>query len=204
MNNPRLLIAAAMAVCSITGVARADELANVRGCLYSAFHGRHLACFDSRVAKLSTEQRSDDAKALGIQRETAALLDRQGTDLPASTEQQDYVLDCGDNEFFRRHADCFDRRIVKIPAEQRRGLDANFRETLAGLDRSESDYYRQDFGATAAIGMTAEQVKRLWGPPNHINRTATSSLVREQWVYDDGYLYFDDNRLIAIQTRGAR
>lgn len=52
------------------------------------------------------------------------------------------------------------------------------------------------------IGMTKEQVTKQtnWGKPYDINRTTTSAGSREQWVYPSGrYLYFDGNRLTAIQ-----
>ena len=60
------------------------------------------------------------------------------------------------------------------------------------------------------IGMTPNQVinDTSWGAPKKINRTTTSSGVREQWVYDHcgysrcygGYLYFTNGVLTAIQN----
>jgi len=50
------------------------------------------------------------------------------------------------------------------------------------------------------IGMTAEQARAAWGAPSDINRTTYSFGVREQWVYDGGYLYFEDGVLTAIQN----
>ena len=54
-----------------------------------------------------------------------------------------------------------------------------------------------------SIGMTAEQVRKdsSWGSPDHINRTVTAVGERQQWVYPGGYLYFEDSKLVAIQTR---
>lgn len=51
------------------------------------------------------------------------------------------------------------------------------------------------------IGMTREQVEEsLWGKPNKINRTVTSSTVKEQWVYGSGqYLYFTDGIMTSFQ-----
>jgi hypothetical protein len=67
----------------------------------------------------------------------------------------------------------------------------------------------------AAIGMTAEQVLHgtRWGKPHHVNRdTVAGNKVREQWVYtgrfedwlgsgQEGFLYFEDDVLVAIQNR---
>jgi hypothetical protein len=52
-----------------------------------------------------------------------------------------------------------------------------------------------------SIGMTAERVLlSSWGKPDDINRTTTSRGIREQWVYDGGYLYFQDGVLTSIQN----
>lgn len=50
------------------------------------------------------------------------------------------------------------------------------------------------------IGMTADQARAAWGTPNDINRSAYSFGVHEQWVYDGGYLYFEDGLLTSIQN----
>jgi len=50
------------------------------------------------------------------------------------------------------------------------------------------------------IGWSKEQCKLSWGDPNKINRTTTKFSVTEQWVYDGGYLYFEDGKLNAIQN----
>jgi hypothetical protein len=54
----------------------------------------------------------------------------------------------------------------------------------------------------ARIGMTSRQVLEgtNWGKPERVNRTLTKLGVSEQWVYDGGYLYFDNGRLTAIQN----
>ena len=51
------------------------------------------------------------------------------------------------------------------------------------------------------IGMTRwAAMKSDWGMPKKINRTTTARGDHEQWVYGSGmYLYFDNNRLTAIQ-----
>lgn len=51
------------------------------------------------------------------------------------------------------------------------------------------------------IGMTQEDVvASQWGRPRQVNRTTTINGVREQWIYGNGYLYFDDGILTAIQN----
>lgn len=52
------------------------------------------------------------------------------------------------------------------------------------------------------VGMNAAQVlKSNWGKPEKINRTITSNVTHEQWVYGEhNYLYFENGVLTAIQN----
>lgn len=52
-----------------------------------------------------------------------------------------------------------------------------------------------------SVGMTKDDVlASSWGRPNKVNRTTTADTIREQWVYDGGYLYFRDGILTTIQN----
>lgn len=52
------------------------------------------------------------------------------------------------------------------------------------------------------IGMSKYKVINCgWGKPDKINRTTTAFSTSEQWVYKGGnYLYFEGDRLVAIQN----
>lgn len=50
-------------------------------------------------------------------------------------------------------------------------------------------------------GMSKEQVKLSWGSPKKINEDIHQGLLYEQWIYDNQYLYFDNEILKAIQSR---
>ena len=50
------------------------------------------------------------------------------------------------------------------------------------------------------IGMTKAMAIDAWGKPNDINKTITRYAVSEQWVYDGGYLYFENGKLTTIQN----
>lgn len=65
------------------------------------------------------------------------------------------------------------------------------------------------FGATNAnlilegkvrIGMTKAMCEESWGYPDDINKTIGSWGTHEQWVYGNSYLYFEGNKLTAIQN----
>ncbi|MBU1298414.1 MAG: hypothetical protein KKG06_00645 [Bacteroidetes bacterium] len=51
------------------------------------------------------------------------------------------------------------------------------------------------------IGMTKEQVRLAWGRPKKANEDIYQGSVREQWVYDSQYLYFENEKLTAMQNR---
>lgn len=50
-----------------------------------------------------------------------------------------------------------------------------------------------------AIGMNKAAAKLAWGIPKDINKTIVEGLVKEQWVYEKNYLYFENDVLVAIQ-----
>jgi hypothetical protein len=57
------------------------------------------------------------------------------------------------------------------------------------------------FNNRVLVGMNKLQATLAWGKPRTINRTVTAAGVSEQWVYSiKSYLYFEGDRLIAIQN----
>lgn len=55
--------------------------------------------------------------------------------------------------------------------------------------------------SSPSIGMTDDEVlETSWGKPKSINKTQTAYGVHEQWVYDRGYLYFENHYLVTIQS----
>lgn len=68
----------------------------------------------------------------------------------------------------------------------------------------EAERYKKKFGEeywddvvsrSLEKGMTKEMVRLINGLPNRINESFTSGVKREQWVYDDQYIYFKGSRL---------
>ena len=49
------------------------------------------------------------------------------------------------------------------------------------------------------LGMTCEQVKLSWGPPDDVHRTVGSWGVHEQWVYRSQYIYFENGVVTSWQ-----
>lgn len=50
------------------------------------------------------------------------------------------------------------------------------------------------------LGMTKAMCEESWGHPDDINRSIGSWGAHEQWVYGSSYLYFEGNKLTAIQN----
>lgn len=50
------------------------------------------------------------------------------------------------------------------------------------------------------IGMTKAMCEESWGAPDKINTTITSYGTSEQWVYGYNYVYFEGNKITAIQN----
>lgn len=51
-----------------------------------------------------------------------------------------------------------------------------------------------------AIGMTPDQAKASWGKPYKITETSFASGTREQWIYESGFLFFENGRLSSWQA----
>ena len=47
-----------------------------------------------------------------------------------------------------------------------------------------------------------EALKTCWGRPKFRRRVGVEGLMRDEWVYGEGrYLYFDNGKILAIQTQ---
>ena len=52
------------------------------------------------------------------------------------------------------------------------------------------------------IGMTSEEVKNsTWGSPKKVNKDTYSWGTTEQWVYNQGYIYFTNDKVTSISER---
>lgn len=83
--------------------------------------------------------------------------------------------------------------LVKTLVERRRALAAASDDVKAGKVK---------------VGMTAEEVRLSWGPPDRVHHSVAGSTSEEQWVYrgdvndpysTDQYLYFENGRLKGWQ-----
>ena len=69
------------------------------------------------------------------------------------------------------------------------------KENKSWEKRSRDEFLKDE----TKIGMNKSQVWALWGRPDDINRTESASGIREQWIYGDTVLYFDNGELTSWQ-----
>lgn len=99
-------------------------------------------------------------------------------------------------------------RLMKI--KQQKEKEEKEEKIREEEDRQHRSYLVNKYGKKNAeiilngevrIGFTKEMCREAWGEPSDINRTITRNRITEQWVYDyKNYLYFEGNRLAAIQN----
>ena len=110
--------------------------------------------------------------------------------------QKEYVLAWGALDECKQHMtdlralDLYKQLTIDVTNIQKRAIAAAERADKAAKKK-----------AGVVIGMSRQDaLDSSWGRPNKINRTVRASGTHEQWVYDGGYLYFEDDVLTAIQN----
>lgn len=87
-------------------------------------------------------------------------------------------------------------------------IDENGLLTITSIVNTKAETYKKISDSTEVplekveptIGMAADEVyNSTWGAPQKINRTDTLSGEREQWVYENGYIYFENGYVTSIQ-----
>jgi hypothetical protein len=98
-------------------------------------------------------------------------------------------------------------REAKARADQERArAKARAEEQRARIDAIRAQRWPKEvedavIQGKVMIGMTPQQVTLSVGKPMKVNRTIRASGSSEQWVYgQDDYLYFENGRLVTIQT----
>ncbi|MBN9410858.1 MAG: zinc ribbon domain-containing protein [Burkholderiales bacterium] len=91
-------------------------------------------------------------------------------------------------------------KVKKLPAQWPQPWGEAMLVVMAdyGVTQTHLDHIKT---GSAVVGMSPCGGIASWGRPESINRTTTSSTVREQWVYNlRSYLYFTNDKLTSIQN----
>jgi hypothetical protein len=111
-----------------------------------------------------------------------------------------------DNEgyIYKRHA-----VINKAPSNFARGIQSKpaVQETQPVQEQQQSrfSYLENKYGSNMAArltsgkiwkGMNSEMVRDSWGPAEKINRVISGNIIKEEWIYTNTWLYFENNTLV--------
>lgn len=133
-----------------------------------------------------------------------AILD-DGTRGYVMTSQAALMLTSEDPAAARKWAEDEKRRLIAAQKAERENARKAEQAAIEDAKKAAENAKKAAAECSArggiAIGMTASQVlSSCWGAPNHKNITMTASGSREQWIYSEGYVYFTDGIVTAIQT----
>jgi hypothetical protein len=168
-----------------------DPLTALVDCLsddrFLHLHLRHHECAVREEAKLSQSVREARAETIRRVLDTAAMADKNN-----ASEDESARWEAARKARAERHA--------QLKAIRN---DADLAEWVARYCTGHGE---------PRIGMTEMEVREstTWCLPSSINETVTAALISRQYVYrhdtagsgeHDGFLYFENDRLVAIQRR---
>jgi hypothetical protein len=111
-----------------------------------------------------------------------------------------------DNEgyIFKRHA-----VLDKMPLNTRQAIQtqAAIEQTQPAQEQQQSrfSYLENKYGSSMAArlmsgkiwkGMDAEMVADSWGTAEKINRVVNGNIIKEEWIFKNTWLYFENNTLV--------
>jgi hypothetical protein len=130
-------------------------------------------------------------------RDTVEVLDSDSTYLHVV-----YKVDEG--YIFKRHAVITETPLNIAPVSQDQQVMQE-EQPVQEQQVSRFTYLENKYGTNMAArlnagkiwkGMTAEMVRDSWGKPIRINRLIRNDVVKEEWIYGNTWLYFENNNLI--------
>ena len=105
---------------------------------------------------------------------------------------------------FKRQAD-----LDIVPSEQPQAVqpkqEVQEKQPVQEQQISRFTYLENKYGTNMAArlsagkiwkGMNSEMVKDSWGPAERINRVVDGNLIKEEWIFRNTWLYFENNVLV--------
>jgi hypothetical protein len=127
---------------------------------------------------------------------TVKVLDSDSTYLHVTFEDNDGYI-------FKRQAVIDKTPAVTVPDNQQPDIKAT--ETPKEEVMSRFSYLENKYGTNMAArlnagkiwkGMNSEMVKDSWGIADRTNRTISGNIIKEEWIYKNTWLYFENNTLV--------
>lgn len=167
-----------------------------------SFERRYIV--DGEPTKIISYQYFNSEKIIGDEKYSVGYFNAFENTLNCN---DDYTICTSDDENYSSTYNFYDDKIIlkrhnKNPASWE--LDyVDVEETYYKISNSiELPKERETLDGKPKIGMTTEEVlNSTWGKPKKINKDTYSWGVKEQWVYDNGYIYFKNGIVTSISER---
>ncbi len=119
------------------------------------------------------------------------------------------VFEENEGYIFKRHAVIDQKPVKQLTVTQperpvREGVTSQQQQQQQQQQVSRFAYLETKYGSSIAArltagkiwkGMTGEMVKDSWGSPQEINRVINGNVIKEEWIYNNTWLYIENNRL---------
>ena len=128
---------------------------------------------------------------------TVTVLDADSTYLHVTFEENEGFI-------LRRHAE-MDKTPVVITQTITSQQSVQKEQPSSEPPQSRFSYLESKYGSNMAArlmagkiwkGMNAEMVKDSWGTAEKINRGVSGNVVKEEWIFNNTWLYFENNTLV--------
>ena len=126
------------------------------------------------------------------------------TVLDADSTYLHVVFEENEGFIFNRHA-----VLHKIPVNTRKTFqsqpEVQQTQPIQEQEQSRFSYLENKYGSNMAArllsgkiwkGMNSEMVKDSWGISDKINRIVSGNIIKEEWIYRNTWLYFENNSLV--------
>jgi hypothetical protein len=126
-----------------------------------------------------------------------SVLDSDSTYLHVTFEENDGYI-------FKRHA-VINEAIVSTPQTIQPKQSSQEEQPALEQQKSRFSFLESKYGPNMAArliagkiwkGMDAEMVRDSWGTAEKINRVISGNIIKEEWIFKQTWLYFENNSLV--------
>lgn len=188
----------------ITGVISVQAQANRSDLLQSLENNQSAIQNVTTTATLKSSSRlfasKDDLTTVTViipSGSIVTVLDSDSTYLHVSFEENEGYI-------FKRHA-VIDKTPVKTVQPIQSQQTVQQEQPVQDQQESRFTYLENKYGTNMAIrlqqgkiwkGMNAGMVNDSWGTASKINRVINGNIIKEEWIYKNTWLYFENNSLV--------
>jgi hypothetical protein len=114
------------------------------------------------------------------------------------------IFEENEGYIFNRHL-VFDKIPAKVQQPVKSQPTIEETQTVREPQQSRFSYLENKYGSNMATrlisgkiwkGMNSEMVKDSWGTAEKINRVISGNIIKEEWIFRNTWLYFENNTLL--------